>query len=232
MTKMSKRMKAISALVDREKTYLLEEAVAILKKAPPVKFNESVDLSFKLNVDPKQSDQMVRGTVVLPNGTGKAVRVLVFCKGEGMQGAKDSGADYVGAEELINKVASGWTDFDVVISAPEMMKEVGRLGKILGPKGLMPNPKAGTVTTDLKKAVKEAKAGKIEFKMDKQGNIHTSIGKISFEEKQICENGMSLIEAVTRTRPQSIKGRFIKSVSISTTMGPGLRLDLAKLGVN
>lgn len=232
MAKKSKRMKSILSLVDKNKTYSLDEAVAILKKTPPVRFNESVDISFRLNVDPKQSEQMVRGTVVLPNGTGKNVKVLVFCKGEGVQGAKEAGADYVGAEELINKVTSGWTDFDVVISSPEMMKDVGRLGKILGPRGLMPNPKTGTVTNDLKKAVAEAKAGRIEFKLDKQGNINANIGKISFKENQICENALSLIETVNRARPQSVKGRFIKSIYISSTMGPGLKLDLSKLGVN
>ncbi len=230
--KMSKRTKAISSLVDKNKTYSLDEAVAILKKAPPVKFNESVDISFKLNVDHKQSDQMVRGTVVLPNGTGKNVKVLVFCKGEASQGAKEAGADYVGAEELINKVNSGWIDFDVVISSPEMMKDVGRLGKILGPRGLMPNPKIGTVTNDLKKAVTEAKAGRIEFKIDKQGNINASLGKLSFKENQICENALSLIESVNRARPQTVKGRFVKSIYISSTMGPGLKLDLARIGVN
>lgn len=226
---MTKRMKEFEKLVDRSKTYPLEEAVSILKKAPHAKFDETVDLSFKLNADPKQADQMVRGTVSLPNGTGKNVRVLVLCKGEGATGAKEAGADYVGGDDLIQKISSGWIDFDVVVSAPDMMRDVGKLGKILGPRGLMPNPKTGTVTNDLKRAVKEAKAGKIEFKLDKQSNINSSIGKVSFEEKAICENAASVIKAINKSRPQGIKGKFIKHISVSTTMGPGLKLDLLKL---
>ena len=226
---MTKRMKEFEKLVDKSKAYPLEEAVSILKKMPRAKFDEAVDLSFKLNADPKQADQMVRGTVSLPNGTGKNVRVLVLCKGEGATGAKEAGADYVGGDDLIQKISSGWIDFDVVVSAPDMMKYVGKLGKILGPRGLMPNPKTGTVTNDLKRAVKEAKAGKIEFKLDKQSNINSSIGRVSFEEKAICENAASVIKAINKSRPQGIKGRFIKHISISTTMGPGLKLELLKL---
>ena len=229
MEKLTKRKKEFSKLLGEGKVYSLEEAVSILKKVPHVKFDETVELSFKLKADPKQSDQMVRGTVILPHGTGKTVKVLVLCKGEGVNDALASGADYVGGTELISKINSGWLDFDVVISVPDMMRELGKLGKILGPRGLMPNPKAGTVTNDLVNAVKESKAGKIEFRLDKLGNINTGIGKISFEEKAICENADTLIKAVTMSRPQGIKGIFIKNISISTTMGPGLKLDLGSL---
>ncbi|MBU1007018.1 MAG: 50S ribosomal protein L1 [Candidatus Omnitrophica bacterium] len=227
---MTKRAKEFEKIVDKKKTYTLEEAVGIFKKAPRAKFDETIDLSFKLGSDPKQADQMVRGTVNLPNGTGKTVRVLVLCKGEGANGAKEAGAEYVGGDELIQKIASGWVDFDVVVSAPDMMRDVGKLGKVLGPRGLMPNPKTGTVTNDLERAVKEAKAGKIEFKLDKQSNINTSVGKISFDESAICQNAMVVINAVNKARPHGIKGKFIKHIAISTTMGPGLKLDLVKLG--
>jgi len=229
---MSKRTKEFEKLIDKKKMYSMEEAVSALKKSPKTKFDQSVELSLKLNADPKQSDQMVRGTVNLPNGTGKNVKVLVLCKGEGATAAKEAGADYTGGQELITKISSGWIDFDVVISAPDMMRDVGKLGKVLGPRGLMPNPKAGTVTNDLAQAVKEAKAGRIEFKLDKQGNINSGVGKVSFEEKAICENANSLINAINKTRPSGVKGRFVKSISISTTMGPGLRLDLSGLGTS
>lgn len=232
MAKITKRTKDFDKLVDKNKTYSLEEAVSILKKAPRVKFDETVEVSFKMGADPKQSDQMVRGTVSLPHGSGKDVKVLVLCKGEGATAAKEAGAEYVGGDDLISKISSGWVDFDVVISAPDMMRDVGKLGRILGPRGLMPNPKTGTVTNDLARAVKEAKAGRIEYKLDKLGNINTGAGKISFEEKAICENINSIIEAVNRSRPQGIRGKFIKNVSISTTMGPGVKLDLVKLGTS
>lgn len=232
MAKLTKRTKKFQEIVDKTKAYSLEEAVSILKKAPKVKFNETVDIAFYLNADPKQSNQMVRGTVILPNGTGKDVRVVVLCKGEGANDAKREGADYVGGEELVTKISSGWVDFDVVISAPDMMREVGKLGKLLGPRGLMPNPKTGTVTNDLGRAVKERKAGKVEFKLDKQGGINISVGRISFEEKAICENAHTIIDAVNKARPQGIKGKFIKSIAVSTTMGPGVKLDLLKLSVS
>ena len=232
MTKLTKRKKEFKKIVDEDKDYSIEEAIALLKKAPHAKFDETVELSFNLNADSKQSDQMVRGTVILPNGTGKAVKVLVLCKGEGANSAKEAGADYVGGADLISKIVSGWIDFDVVISAPEMMREVGKLGRILGPRGLMPNPKTGTITNDLARGVKEAKTGKIEFKLNKLGNINAGVGKISFEEKAICENVSTLINAIDKARPQGIKGRFIKNISVSTTMGPGLRLDLLRLGIS
>lgn len=232
MKKHSKRYREAEKLVDKSKTYTLQEAISILKKIPHVKFNETVDMSFSLFIDPKKSDQTVRGTLTLPHGRGKEVKIAVFCKGEAENFAKAAGADFVGAEDLVKKVESGWLGFDVAISTPEMMKELGRLGKILGPRGLMPSPKAGTVTMDVARAVKELKAGKLEFKMDKQSNIYCSIGKISFEEKALYENGMSLIEAILHAKPASLKGRFIKSASISTTMGLGFKLDISKLGLS
>ncbi len=229
---MSKRTKEFEKIADKTKVYTLEEAVALLKKAPAAKFDETVEMALKLNADPKQSDQMVRGTVNLPHGTGKNVRVLVLCKGEGATDAKEAGADYVGGDDLITKITSGWMDFDVVISSPDMMRDVGKLGRVLGPRGLMPNPKTGTVTNDLARAVKEAKAGKIEYKLDKQANINVGAGKISFEEKAIMENINTVIRAIDKSRPQGIKGRFIKHISVSTTMGPGVKLDLVKLGTS
>ena len=230
MAKLTKRLKEIQKIADGEKVYSVQEAVTLLKKVPHVKFDETVEMSFNLGADPKQSDQMVRGTLMLPNGTGKKVKVLVLCKGEAANQAKVAGAEYVGGDDLIAKISSGWMDFDVVISSPDMMRDVGKLGKVLGPRGLMPNPKTGTVTNDLARAVKEAKAGKIEFKLDKQGNINIGIGKISFEEKAICENIDTVVNAINKARPQTAKGRFVKKISVSTTMGPGLKLDLTKLG--
>ncbi|MDD5450105.1 MAG: 50S ribosomal protein L1 [Candidatus Omnitrophica bacterium] len=226
--KISKRMKETAKLVDKAKKYGLEEAIAVLKKSPHPKFNETVDISFKLNVDPKAS-QSIRGTVALPHGTGKNVRVAVFCKGEAESKAKAAGAEFVGSAELVEKVQGGWCDFDVAIATPEMMRDMGRLGKVLGPRGLMPNPKAGTVTEDVAKAIKEVKAGKVEFRMDKQGNMHVPVGKISFEEKQLSENAVSLIDAVGAVRVQGLKGDLVKGISISSTMGPGLRLDAKAL---
>ncbi|MFH1783215.1 MAG: 50S ribosomal protein L1 [Candidatus Omnitrophota bacterium] len=230
MVKLTKRTKKFVEVVDKNKSYAVEEAVSMLKNVPHVKFDETVELAFSLNSDPKQADQMVRGTVKLPHGTGKNIKVIVLCKGEGANDAKEAGAEYVGAEDLITKISSGWVDFDVVISAPDMMRDVGKLGRILGPRGLMPNPKTGTVTNDLKRAVQEAKAGKIEFKLDKLGNINVGVGKISFDEKSISENATAVINAINRARPQGVKGKFVKNISISTTMGPGLKLDLTKLG--
>lgn len=225
----SKRVKSFQGLVDKSKAYTLKEAIGILKKAPRAKFDEAVDLSIKLDIDPKQSEQMVRGTITLPHGTGKSKKVAVFCKGEAQHRAKEAGADHIGAEDLIEKVSQGFLDFDVAVATPDIMKELSKLGKILGPKGLMPNPKAGTVTEDVAKAVKEVKGGKIEFRMDKLANINIAVGKISFEEKAIFDNALALIEAVQHARPASVKGNFIKSISISTTMGPGVKLDIPNL---
>lgn len=230
MKRQSKRVKEFEKLIDKTKRYALDEAISVLKDAPHPKFDESIDLNFKLDMDMKDSSTTVRGTVLLPSGTGKNVRVVVFCKGEAANFAKDAGADYVGASDLVAKVAGGWTDFDVAVATPEMMKELSRLGKVLGPKGLMPSPKAGTVTDDVAKAVKECKAGKIEFKMDKQANINCAIGKLSFPSNDLVKNATALIAAVFHAKPPAAKGHFVKNVSISSTMGPGMRLDISKFG--
>lgn len=225
MVKQSKRFKECQKLFDKDKRYGMREATSILKKFPPLKFNETIELSIKLNIDLKESSQPVRGTVVLPHGIGKKVRIIVFCKGEDTKKALEEKADFVGEVDLIEKINSGWLDFDVAISTPEMMKEVSRLGRILGPRGLMPSPKAGTVTPDLREAIREVRRGKIEFKMDKAANIHVPIGKISFTPEMLYENGLSLIKAVIHAKHPSSKGQYLKSVSISTTMGPGIKID-------
>lgn len=221
-TQRSKRFKEGEKVVDKAKVYLLKEAIAVLKSVPKTKFDESVDIAFHLRIDSKKSDQMVRGTVVLPHGTGKKIRVAVFCRGESEKEAQEAGADYVGAQELINKVAEGWMDFDSVVATPEMMRDLSKLGKILGPRGLMPSPKTGTVTQNVSQAIKDLKAGKVEFKADKQGGVHVSVGKISFGEDQLYENALTLIETLKSSKPASLKGEFIKSISITTSMGPGL----------
>jgi large subunit ribosomal protein L1 len=220
----SKRYKESQKLTDKTKTYSLKEAIPILKKLAPPKFDGSLDLHFNLNVDSKKSDQMVRGTVVLPHGTGKKVRVAVFCKGEHERLAREANADYVGANDLIDKVAQGFLDFDCAIATPEMMKDLSKLGKILGPRGLMPSPKAGTVTNDFVKAIEDVRKGKVEFRVDKQGGMHLSVGKVSFDEDKLYENATRVIEAVSDAKPASIKGKFIKSLSVSSTMNPGLRI--------
>jgi large subunit ribosomal protein L1 len=223
----SKRYKKALELVDAAKAYPLKDAVGVLAKFPKAKFNETVDLAFRLGVDPKQSDQMVRGTVPLPHGSGKVVRVLVFAKsGAAADAARGAGAEFVGFEDMIAKCNSGWADFDVAIATPEAMVEVRKLGKVLGPRGLMPNPKTGTVTEDTAKAVKEVKAGRVEFKIDKAGNIHVPVGKVSFPPAQIEENARSVIEAVAKARPASIKGTYIRSCTISATMSPGVSVDV------
>ena len=222
---MSKRMKAAYALVDPQKRYSLKEAVRILKTVPAPKFDETIDVCLDLEVDPKQTDQMVRGTVLLPHGTGKSVKVLAFAKGDAERAAKEAGADIVGAEEIMEKIQGGWIDFDVIVSTPDLMKDVGKLGKVLGPRGLMPSPKAGTVTNDVARAIKEAKQGKVEFKLDKQGDIHLGIGKRSFSEEALEANGHVLLEAIWKAKPASAKGRYVRSISLSTSMGPGITLD-------
>jgi large subunit ribosomal protein L1 len=224
-TTVSKRYDAAMAKREADKEYLLEDAVRILKEMPGAKFDESVDLSFRLGVDPKHADQMVRGAVVLPHGIGKTVRVAVFAKGEKEREAREAGADTVGAEDLVEKVNGGWTDFDTAIATPDLMGQVGRLGKVLGPRGLMPNPKLGTVTFDVAKAVREAKAGKVEFRVDKAGNIHTPVGKKSFTPENIQANAMAVIEAIVRAKPSAAKGTYLRRVVLSTTMGPGVPLD-------
>lgn len=223
--RVSKRMATARAEVDASKGYDLREAVAIVKKAASAKFDETVELALKLGVDPRQADQMVRGTTSLPHGTGKTIRVLVFAKGEKVAEAKEAGADFVGAEEMIEKVKGGWLDFDATIATPDMMSNVGKLGRVLGPRGLMPSPKSGTVTFEVEKAVKEIKAGKIEFRVDKNANIHVPIAKVSFPEEQIYENAVAVFEAILRARPSAAKGQYLRAATLSSTMGPGLRLD-------
>jgi large subunit ribosomal protein L1 len=227
-TVVTKRFKENSKLVEKGKIYSIKEAVKVLKSGVKTKFDQSVDIQCKLGVDPAASDQAVRGMAVLPHGRGKMPKVIVFSKDESGQAAKEAGADIVGGDDLVEKVLGGWMDFDVAISTPQMMKDVGKLGKVLGPRGLMPSPKAGTVTDNPAKAVKEIKGGRIEFKMDKQGNVSTSIGKLSFTEDQLAENGQVLLDALFKARPKSLKGALVKSAHISSTMGPGLRLDISK----
>ncbi len=224
-TTVSKRYDKAASKLEAEKQYLLDEAVRLIKEMPNAKFDESVDISFRLGVDPKHADQMVRGAVVLPHGIGKTVRVAVFAKGEKEREAREAGADTVGAEDLVQKVQEGWTDFDTAIATPDLMGQVGRLGKVLGPRGLMPNPKLGTVTFDVSKAVREAKAGKVEFRVDKAGNIHTPVGKKSFTPENIAANAMAVIEAIVRAKPSAAKGTYLRSVTMSTTMGPGVAVD-------
>ncbi len=224
MATLSKRTKQISSVVDTQKTYSLEEAMGQVVGLPKVKFNETVELHFNLSIDSKNSEQSVRGTVVLPHGSGKTIRIAVFCKGEVTQKAQDLGADFIGAEDLIEKVAKGFLGFDCVIATPDMMRELSKLGKVLGPRGLMPSPKAGTVTMDIERAIKEVKAGKIEFKSDKQCGIHVGIGKKSFSSDQLVQNARNVIDAVNHSKPASVKGNLIKSLFVSTTMGPGLRV--------
>ena len=222
----SKRYKESVKEVDIAKRYQLREAIGILKKMKPPKFDASVDLHFSLNIDSKKSDQMVRGTVVLPHGTGKKVRVAVFCKGEHETIARDANADYVGGSELIDKVAGGFLDFDCAIATPEMMKDLSKLGKVLGPRGLMPSPKTGTVTNDIAKAIDDVRKGKVEFRVDKQGGIHLSVGKSSFDEGKIYDNASRVIESINEAKPASVKGKFVRSLSISTSMNPGLNLEI------
>lgn len=229
MPALAKRYKAAVALIDRAKAYTVEEAVATLKQTPGTKFDESVDLAFHLGVDPKHADQMVRGAVVLPHGTGKTVRVVVFAKGEKEREAKEAGADYIGAEDLIEKIQGGWMEFDSTIATPDLMGQVGKLGKVLGPRGLMPNPKLGTVTFDVARAVREVKAGKVEFRVDKAGNVHVLIGKKSFSAEQLAANAMTLVEAIMRARPASAKGQYLKSLTVSSTMGPGIPVDVQRI---
>ncbi len=222
----SKRYKESLKQVDKERVYQLKEAIPDLKKMSPPKLDASVDLHFNLNIDTKKSEQMVRGTVVLPHGTGKKLRVAVFCKGEHDKLARDAQADYVGANDLIDKVNAGFLDFDCAIATPEMMKDLSRLGKILGPRGLMPSPKTGTVTNDVVKAIEDVRKGKVEFRVDKQGGIHLSVGKISFGEDKLYDNISRVIEALNEARPSSVKGKFVKSFSISSTMNLGLRVAI------
>lgn len=223
--KRSKRYNAAISKIDKSIQYGVEDAVKILKQVSSAKFDETVEIAMRLGVDPRHADQMVRGTVTLPHGTGKAVRVLVFAKGDKAKEALDAGADYAGLEEYIEKVNGGWLDFDVAVASPDVMSMVGRLGKVLGTRGLMPNPKSGTVTADVASAVKEIKAGKIDFRVDKTGIIHTGIGKVSFEENKIADNVKAFVNTVVKLKPATAKGIYLKSISLSSTMGPGIFLD-------
>ncbi len=230
MARMSKRYKASLERMDRDKAYPLEEAVALLKEGESAKFDESVELAINLGVDPKHADQMVRGALVLPHGTGRDIRILVFAKGEKEKEARDAGADFVGAEDLAKKIQDeGWLEFDRAIATPDMMSVVGRLGKILGPRGLMPNPKLGTVTMDVATAVSEHKAGKVEYRVDKAGIVHVAVGKRSFDAEKLVDNASALIDVVIKAKPAASKGTYLNKISISTTMGPGIRIDPASV---
>jgi large subunit ribosomal protein L1 len=224
-------MKQSLELVDREQAYGLRAAVEVLKNAPVTKFDESVDLAVNLGVDPKHADQMVRGGIVLPHGTGKTMRILVFAKGEKEKEAQAAGADHVGGDDLAKRIQEGWLEFDRVIATPDMMGVVGRLGRVLGPRGLMPNPKLGTVTMDVGRAVAEQKSGKVEYRVEKAGIVHVSVGKKSFSVDQLVDNATALIDALVRAKPASAKGAYLKKISISTTMGPGLRIDPSSVEV-
>lgn len=226
MATATKKMKAAESLYDREKAYSVEEALGILKKLPSAKFDESVDLSLRLGVDPKHADQMVRGTVVLPHGLGKSKKVLVIASGDKVREAEGAGADFVGGEDMVEKIMKeNWTDFDVLVATPDMMKSVGRLGKVLGPKGLMPNPKTGTVTFDVARAVQEVKAGKVEFRTDKTALVHVPVGKISFTPDKLIDNATTVITSVVKAKPSVAKGKYIKGCYLSSSMGPGIQID-------
>lgn len=224
MAKRGKKYQEAIKLIDKNKVYEVTEGIELVKKAASAKFDETVEAAFRLGVDPKRADQQIRGAVVLPHGTGKVQRVLVFAKGEKAKEAEAAGADYVGESDMISKIQGGWFDFDVVVATPDMMGEVGKLGRVLGPKGLMPNPKTGTVTFDVTKAVNEIKAGKIEYRVDKAGNIHAPIGKASFDADKLAENLAALTDALNRAKPAAAKGVYMRNVSISSTMGPGVRV--------
>lgn len=228
----SKRNREIANAADKMKVYSVKEAIDILKKCPPVKFDQTIDISLRIGVDPRRSDQHVRGTVPLPNGTGKSIVIVVFARGDKVKEALAAGADYVGNDELFEKVNGGWTDFNAVIATPDMMRDVGKLGKVLGPRGLMPTPKAGTVTTDVTKAIQELKAGKIEFKLDRHGVINNGVGKLSFAAEKLEENIMAFINAVQRAKPPTAKGHYLKSIYLSSTMGPGLKIEARDLEIS
>ena len=226
MAKRSKKYRAAAELLEFGKFYTVDEAVDLAKKTATAKFDETVEMHVRLGVDPKYNDQQVRGAIVLPHGTGKSKRVLVFAKGEKVQEAEKAGADYVGAEDLAEKIKGGWFDFDVAVASPDMMGVVGRLGKLLGPRGLMPNPKLGTVTPDLAKAIAEQKAGKIEYRTDKAGNVHCPIGKVSFDNDKLKENYQTLLDTLIKAKPAAAKGQYIRSITLSATMGPGVAVAI------
>jgi len=224
----NKKFVASCAKVEKEKDYTLEEAMALVKDCVYVKFDESVDLAVVLGVDPKRSDQMIRGSVPLPHGTGKTVRVLAFAKGEKEREATEAGADFAGSDDMVAKVQGGWMDFDRVVATPDMMGAVGKLGKILGPRGLMPNPKVGSVTMDIGKAVKEIKAGKVEYRVEKAGIVHVTVGRASFQAAQLVENALAVIDALQKAKPSASKGKYMKKLCVSSTMGPGIKVDVAQ----
>jgi large subunit ribosomal protein L1 len=225
----AKKMKEAKAKVDRMRAYGIDEALTLVKDASFAKFDETVDVAVRLGVDPRHADQMVRGAVVLPNGLGKDVRVLVFAKGEKEKEARDAGADYVGAEDLVAKIQEGWFDFDTAIATPDMMGVVGKIGKLLGPRGLMPNPKVGTVTFEVARAVQESKAGKVEFRVEKAGIVHAPVGKISFDSEKLRGNLLALVEALVKAKPSAAKGNYLRKITVSSTMGPGIKLDLTEV---
>jgi large subunit ribosomal protein L1 len=229
MAKRGKKYQEAIKLVNREENYDVNDAIELVKKLSSAKFDETVEAAFRLGVDVKKADQQIRGAVVLPHGTGKTQRVLVFAKGEKAKEAEQAGADYVGDEDMINKIQQGWFEFDVVVATPDMMGQVGKLGRVLGPKGLMPNPKTGTVTFEVERAVKEIKAGKIEYRTDKAGNIHAPIGKVSFDNEKLAENLDTVVDALQKAKPASSKGIYMRGVTISSTMGPGIRVNVGKV---
>jgi large subunit ribosomal protein L1 len=229
MSRPGKRYRQALEVVDRDRTYLPGEAIRLIKELPPTKFDETVEVAFRLGVDPRKADQMVRGTVSLPHGTGKSVRVAAFATGEKAREAREAGADVVGGEDLVDEVLKGNIDFDAAVATPDLMSVVGKAGRVLGPRGLMPNPKAGTVTFDIGKAVSDIKAGKLEYRVDRQGNLHLVIGKRSFDEKALMENYLAVVDELIRAKPAAAKGKYVKSATLSTTMGPGIRLDPARL---
>jgi large subunit ribosomal protein L1 len=223
-----KKYSAAAAQIDRDRVYSVEEAVELAKKIAYAKFDETVEVDMTLGVDPRKADQMVRGTVVLPHGLGKSKRVVVIASADKMNEARDAGADEIGGDDIVERIKGGWLDFDALIATPDMMKSVGQLGKILGPRGLMPNPKTGTVTFDVGRAVRETKAGKVEFRVDKTGVIHAPVGKVSFDKERLVENAKTLIDAVVRAKPSAAKGKYVKNATLSSTMGPGIKLNTAE----
>lgn len=228
MAKKGKKYQDAVKLVERETSYEAIDALELVKKTASAKFDETVEVAARLGVDPKKADQQIRGAVVLPHGTGRTQRVLVFAKGEKAKEAEAAGADYVGDEDLVNKISKGWFEFDVIVATPDMMAQVGKLGRVLGPKGLMPNPKTGTVTFEVAKAVQEIKAGKIEYRVDKAGNIHVPIGKVSFDTEKLAENFSTIMETLMKAKPVAAKGTYVRNVSVASTMGPGIRVNTAK----
>ncbi|PRS26580.1 50S ribosomal protein L1 [Bacillus pumilus] len=231
MAKKGKKYVEAAKLIERTKAYDVAEAVSLTKKANTAKFDATVEVAFRLGVDPRKNDQQIRGAVVLPNGTGKTQRVLVFAKGEKAKEAEAAGADYVGDSDYITKIQQGWFDFDVIVATPDMMGEVGKIGRVLGPKGLMPNPKTGTVTFEVEKAINEIKAGKVEYRVDKAGNIHAPIGKVSFEDEKLVENFATIYDTILKAKPAAAKGVYVKNVSVTSTMGPGVKVDPSSFSV-